>query len=71
MKSLLHIGHDAEKIKEALPAITKSIMEVLNSSAGDDVKKKALDIIGLNTEVKDVNVSGCVFTSNENQKTKK
>jgi hypothetical protein len=71
MKSLLHIGHDAEKIKEAIPTINKAILEILNCSAGDEVKKKALDIIGMNVEVKNISVSGCSFTCREEEKGKK
>jgi hypothetical protein len=62
MKTMIHVGNDVEKIKEALPTITKSIIEILNSSAGDDVKKKALEIVSLNVEVKNVTVSNCNFT---------
>ena len=65
MKNMMHIGNDVEKIKEALPEITKALMEILNSSAGDEVKKKAMDIIGMNVEIKNVTITNCAFHAGE------
>lgn len=55
----VHIGAIAEETNKALPEITKTIMQIINSSAGDNVKNKALDIIRGTFEVRNVNLSGC------------
>lgn len=65
MKSLVHIGADVEQVKKVLPNLTIAIMKILNSSAGDDVKKKALDSLTGAYEVKNNHLENCSFISNE------
>lgn len=42
LKSVIHVGADVGELKAALPEVTKSVMAVIGSAAGDDVKKAAL-----------------------------
>jgi 6-phosphogluconate dehydrogenase (decarboxylating) len=59
MKTGIHVGTKAKDVRKSLPAITKAIMEVLQSSAGDTVKVKALDVIKDNFGVGQVSISNC------------
>ena len=47
MKNGIHFGNDIDfsKVNETLPNLTQSILSILNTSAGDSVKHKALDVI--------------------------
>ena len=63
MKSLIHIGADVEQQKAVLPEITKSILSILATSAGDDVKCEALKTLSGAFEVKNVTVNGCTLTN--------
>jgi hypothetical protein len=65
MKSMLHIGADAEKLKAALPEITKSIIAIIGSPAGDDVKKAAISALSGAFTVQNINISGCDFSTGE------
>ncbi len=62
MKSLIHIGADVEKLGRSLPEITKSILQILNVSAGDDVKIKALDSLSAIYQVNNTTVTNCTLT---------
>jgi hypothetical protein len=61
LKSLLHIGADVDQQKKVLPEITRSILQILNTSAGDVVKCKALEVLSGTFEVKNVTVHSCTF----------
>ena len=58
MKSLLHIGADVEK---TLPNVTKSIIQILETSGGDMVKCRALEVLGAMFKVENVTVQYCTF----------
>jgi hypothetical protein len=62
MKNLLHIGADAEKVKGRLPEITKALLALMATSAGDDVKKAAIDALTKAYAVENVSVNNCTFT---------
>ena len=62
MESMIKVGPDAAKIATALPAMTKAIMAILNSGAGDDVKKSALEALRTAYRIENVTISGCTFT---------
>ncbi len=65
MKSMLHIGADVEQTKKVLPELTASMLKILASSAGDSVKIKALEMLSGTFEVKNIDLTGCNFTSKE------
>lgn len=58
---MLHVGADASKLKAALPDITKSLLQILASPAGDDVKRAAISALSSAFEVHNVSVTGCTF----------
>lgn len=60
-KSAIHIGADVDQTKAVLPELTKSIVQIITTQAGDDVKKKALEILSGSFEVKNCSVSACNF----------
>jgi len=62
MDSMIHIGTD---VKKTLPDLTKSILQILGTNAGDDVKKTALNVLVQAFEVKNTTISNCFF---ENKK---
>ncbi len=62
MKSMIHIGADVEQTRKVLPDLTDSILKILATSAGDDVKEKALEILSGSFEVKNVSISNSNFT---------
>jgi hypothetical protein len=64
MKSLLHVGADAEKSSAALPAITSALVTILSTPAGDDVKKAAIHALSRAFSVEDVSIMNCNFTGN-------
>jgi len=68
MKSLLHIGADVEK---TLPGVTKSIIQILETSGGDMVKCKALEVLGTMFKVENVMVQYCTFTGEKGGTVKK
>lgn len=69
MKSMLHIGADAEKLKAALPEITKSIMSIIGSAAGDEVKKAAISALSGAFTVQNVSVMNCDFSAGKSAET--
>ena len=68
MKNAIHIGTDVDlsKVEKTLPQITESILNIINTSAGDSVKHKALDILkGLvSCDIKNTNISECSIDFN-------
>jgi len=50
------------KVSAALPALTKSLVQILNTSASDDTKKAAIEAISKATSVGNTTVTGCSFT---------
>ena len=71
MKSLMHIGADVDQTKKVLPQLTISILKIINTSAGDDVKKKALEMLSGTFEVKQCVVQNCSFVGNTDDKKEK
>ena len=65
MKSLLHIGADVDGVEKTLPKITDSVLKILGTSAGDDVKIKALDILQGTFKVENVNVINSIFNNKD------
>jgi len=63
MKSMIHIGADTEQTKRVLPDITKAMLQILASGAGDNVKLKALEMLSGTFEVKNVSVMNCNLTA--------
>ena len=53
----IHVGTTMKKSQADL--LTKSILKILDSNAGDVVKQKALETLTTVFEVKNVTVSGC------------
>ena len=62
---MLHIGADVGKMKAALPEITKALVAILNTSAGDSVKVAAIGALSKAFSVEHVTISDCSFTSAE------
>ena len=60
--SVIHVGADVEQCNKVLPTLTESILKILNTAAGDEVKKKALDMLTGAYEVKNVTIQNCTFT---------
>lgn len=58
---LLHIGHDVSKLKATLPDVTRAIIAILNTSAGDEVKKAALGALSQQFTIQNVSISSCNF----------
>jgi hypothetical protein len=67
MKSMIHIGVDAEQTKKALPDITKSILQILGSGAGDNVKTKALEVLSGTFKVENVAITNCTLTAKDDK----
>lgn len=65
MKTAIHIGPDGAKLKAALPEITKAILAVLNSPAGDDVKKAAISALQSSFTVQNTSIMNCNFSGTE------
>lgn len=57
----IHIGADVEQSKKVLPDVTRAILQIMNSPAGDEVKKKALEMLSGTFEVKNCFVTNCNF----------
>lgn len=68
MKSAIHIGTDAEKLSKALPDITKNIINILNTTAGDDVKKCAIEALTKAFSVNNINLSDVHIENKEGNK---
>lgn len=68
MKSMIHIGADAESVKKTLPDITKALLQILSSGAGDEVKKKAIEALSLTFQVQNISINGCNLNANEKKK---
>ena len=60
MKSMIHVGADVET-RKVLPDITKAILQILASGAGDEVKKKALEMLSKVFEVNNTSIMNCNF----------
>lgn len=58
---LLQIGSDPAKLKAALPEITKAIIAILNTNAGDEVKRAALTALSQQFTVQNVSLTSCTF----------
>lgn len=65
MDSMLHIGADVSKIKAALPEMTKAILAILATTAGDEVKKHALASLSSAYKVENVSVMNCNFQNDK------
>lgn len=59
MKAGIFVGLDKDAIKATLPALTDSILKVMNTAAGDEVKKTAITALAGSVEVKNVSISNC------------
>jgi len=57
----IHIGADVDQTKKVLPDLTKAILQIINSPGGDDVKKKALEMLSGTFEVKNCFITSCNF----------
>ena len=68
MKSMIHVGADVEQVKKVLPELTSSILKILASGAGDNVKMKALDMLSGAYEVKNCSISNCSLSNVEAKK---
>jgi phage baseplate assembly protein W len=58
---MIQIGSDPAKLKAAMPDITKAILAILNTTAGDEVKKAALSALAQQFTVQNVSLSDCHF----------
>lgn len=65
MKSSLHIGADAEQTAKTLPEITKALLSILNTPAGDAVKQSAISALTSAFKVEGVSVNNCNFENRE------
>ena len=59
MKAAIHIG--AEVKKGSINKMHKLILDILATSAGDEVKKAALSTMGSAFKVEGVSISSCNF----------
>ncbi len=66
----IHIGADANQTKAVLPEITKSILQILTTPAGDEVKKAALGMLSGTFEVKNCTIQNCNFEMNDKKNKK-
>ena len=57
----IHVGANVEQTKKVLPDLTKAMLQIMNSPAGDEVKKKALDMLSGTFEVKNCVITNCNF----------
>jgi len=62
-RTAIHIGADVDQVKKVLPDLTKAILQIINSPGGDDIKKKALEMLAGSYEVKNCTVSNCNFST--------
>ena len=60
MKSAIHIGNIIKKQEQQ--KLVKGILAILNTSAGDEVKKKALEEHGKAFQVSGVTIADSNFT---------
>lgn len=72
MKSMIHVGPDSEETKETISSFAKHIapfiLRILNSPAGDDVKKKALDILTSPAAPQNITISNCSLVNGTSEK---
>jgi len=61
----VYVGVDPDKVKKALPDITKSMLQILSSPAGDEVKKKALEELSKSFSVNNSLLNNCNITTSE------
>ena len=61
----VYVGVDPDKVKKALPDITKSILQILSSPAGDEVKKKALEELSKTFSIDHTTLNNCNITTSE------
>ena len=61
MESMIHIGADVKK--GSVKKVNKMILAILNTSAGDDVKRTALGVIGKLWNVRNVTIEGCTINA--------
>ena len=64
LKSLLHVGPDCVDAKKQLPELTKAIVAVLNTAAGDAVKQEAIRALGNMFSVNNTVLSGNYLSNN-------
>lgn len=63
IKSLLHVGVDAESLAKSLPDIAEAMIRLMASPAGDEVKKAAIQALSRSFSVDNVQINGCNFTN--------
>ncbi len=62
LKTLIHVGADAENAK-SLPALTSALLKILESSAGDEVKKAAIVALKAAFPTGDVTMNNCSLSA--------
>jgi hypothetical protein len=61
--SMIHIGAKVSDLKGSLPAVTAAILKILESAAGDDVKKAAIAALSAQFKVENVSIMNSTFTN--------
>lgn len=63
MKTGMHIGTVVDK--QSLEPLTDAIMRILDAKADQRTIRKALEVLSVSAEVKNVSISGCTITGDK------